>query len=407
MENENQADYSLTNLGKGYGNLFLKREVQDDALIAQCKNILDNWSNRIPFSPLKKIGSKTVFLSATEFAAYKTVVTTQIEERWLEDHDVPYRGLPLPRNFRSKAGIDPWAIPFERFADFAEHKQSIDLPETRQVYDCPRCNANGLITCPRCCGLTKIDCGSCSGHGFKPCGSCSGKGNIRKTKTIPRQVNCNSCSGRGYSGSSEQRCSSCGGKGTTIKEFQEEYYVPCDRCAAKGEVRCSTCNSSGQVMCPTCSGSGKVTCPNCQGAKQMMKYVTAEQSETPATTEHQYISPELPLFKKKESPTSNLSGEIVFLQDQSSRIEAPSFGDQEGSSVLNLEFETCRQTHVGHVLRQQIKVECCPLLEYRYQFEHKEYAIFINPHQALVEDISGPIQTACKRRLKSAAGSCV
>jgi len=42
---------------------------------------------------------------------------------------------------------------------------------------------------------------------------------------------------------------------------------------------------------------------------------------------------------------------------------------------LNAEVETCRQTHVGHVLRQQIKVECCPIVEYRYQFARKEYSI--------------------------------
>jgi hypothetical protein len=62
---------------KDDGILFLKRDVQDEALITQCKTLLDNWSNKIPFSPIKTLGSKTVFVSATEFATYKTTVTTQ------------------------------------------------------------------------------------------------------------------------------------------------------------------------------------------------------------------------------------------------------------------------------------------------------------------------------------------
>lgn len=381
------------------GILFLKREVQDQNLISQCKSILDNWSSRIPFSPIKKLGTKTEFLSVREYAAYKTTVTTQIERRWLEDHDVPYRDQQLPGKLCPKLAVDPWKMPFKQFADFSEHKQSIDLFDTRQVYDCPRCNATGKVTCPRCNGAGEVTCGTCNGHGFNPCRRCSGRGKLRKTKSVPRQVNCNYCSGRGYtgSGSNERRCNSCGGKGTTIKNFEEEYEVTCDGCAGKGEVRCSTCHSSGKVTCPVCSGSGEVICSNCKGHKQMMSYVSAEQSEGPVTNEHQYIPPELPSFKKKDNPTSKISGETVFLEDEKLRIENPGFGGQEGATVLNAEVETCRQTHVGHVLRQQIKVECCPIVEYRYQFARKEYSIFTNPSQGLVEDISGPIQTAIEK----------
>ena len=391
MSAENQSGNSQTNGVKGDCALFLKRKVKDDALITQCKNILDKWSNRIPFSPIKKLGSKTEFLSATELATYKTAVTTQIEKRWLEDHDVPYRGEPLPAKIRPKNEFDPWSMPFKRFADFSEHKQSIDLPDTRQVCDCPRCDATGRVPCPQCKGAGEVICGTCGGHGFNRCRNCSG-GQIRKTRKVPRQTNCEWCSGKGIS--FDKRCTACGGKGTTFKDFEEETYVNCNECAGKGEVRCNTCHSSGKVNCSTCSASGEVTCPNCKGQNQMMAYVTAEQSENPVTSERQYIHPYLPSFKKKDSPTSMLSGPTVFLQDEQMRIIKPDFGEQEASSILRAEVESCCKAHVGHVLRQQIKVESCSVIEYRYQFARNEHVVFLNPSQGFVEDISGPIQKA-------------
>ena len=125
-----------------------------------------------------------------------------------------------------------------------------------------------------------------------------------------------------------------------------------------------------------------------------MAYVSAEQTEEPAKCEHQYIPTELPQFKKGRNPLSILAGDSVFLQDEPSRIEATGFRQQEAARVLTAEFETCRQTHAGHVLRQQIDVERCSIIEYRYRHAGKTYAIYVNPLHELVEDISGPVQAA-------------
>src|SRR5664280_2043415 len=99
--------------------LFLTRGVKDPLIIERCKAILDEWSGRIPFSPIKKLGSETEFVSALEYATYKTKVTTQIEQRSLEDHEVPYHEQALPTSPSPKSGIDPWKINLPPFADFS------------------------------------------------------------------------------------------------------------------------------------------------------------------------------------------------------------------------------------------------------------------------------------------------
>jgi hypothetical protein len=384
--------------------LFLKREIQDEALISKCKTVLDHWSDQIPFSPIKKLGTKTEFLSATEYAAYKTTVTSQIEKRWLKDHEEPYREQDLPSKFRAKSQIDPWQMDFPQFADFTPHQHSKDLFETRQVYDCPGCNASGCVTCPSCAGRGEVKCGSCGGSGFKKCRECGGKGQIRETRNVPRQVNCSACSGRGRRYSSrldpDEPCPRCGGKGTEIKNFQEPHYIRCGGCANKGEVRCAACHSTGKVTCRNCTGSGKVTCTRCEGASRLMTYASTEQTEEPAKNEHQYIPDELPKFKKIDNPLTNLAGDSVFLQDEKCRIPKLGIGEQPAAAVLSAEFELSRQPHdelsrqptEGRVLRQQINVERCSIVEYRYRFEKKDYSIFLNPAHALVEDVSGPIQ---------------
>lgn len=381
-------------------SLFSKREVQDDALITECKAVLDNWSAKIPFCKIKKFSAETEFVSATEFAAFKTTVTTQIEKRWLEDHEVPYRDQPLPSKFLPKSEIDPWQEPFQLSADFASHQQSRDLTESRRVYDCSRCNASGQVTCDTCDGKRKVTCGSCDGHRFEKCSilHCGGSGQIRQTED--KNIRCQSCFGRKTTGrgSSKRRCSRCGGRGT--ETIQRVYYIRCDECEGKGEVRCSTCHSIGKVTCSTCGGS-VVTCPICKGACRMMSYVSAEQTEEPVKGEHQYVPTELPHFKNIDSPVSKLGGKSAFFQDERSRITKLGFFDQQAAPILSAEVESCRESHQGHVIRQQISVERCSIVEYRYQFARSDFSIFVNPSQRLVEDISGPIQTAIELAQKA------
>lgn len=377
--------------------LFLTRDVKDPLLIERCKAILDDWSDRIPFSPIKKLGSKTEFVSAVEHATYKTKVTTQIEKRWLEEHEVPYNEERLPASPLPKSSIDPWKISFSPIADFSKHHRTQDVVETRRVYDCSTCRATGEVTCSECEGLREVRCSDCNGYGHNECSGCKGSGHIRETRTIPRQTKCGFCDGKGYkapwvAGGKEETCFHCSGRGSVIEDFEEEYYVPCTDCASSGKITCSTCRGHGKVTCGECGGSGKVECKRCDGQRRLLSYVTVEVEEDSSSKDNQYISPTLPKFKKKDHPLSNLKGEVVFTQDESRKIDQLKFCNQPAAAVLSREVELCRATHDGHVLRQRIEIEACVLVEYRYRHGTKDYSIYINPEHKLVEDLEGPVQ---------------
>ena len=98
--------------------LFLVREIQQENNVADCQNALDAWSANIPFSPIKRFSVQTQFVSATEYAAYKTTVTSQIESRWLQEHEVSYSDQPVPETPVPLSGIDAWKVEFSKFCRF-------------------------------------------------------------------------------------------------------------------------------------------------------------------------------------------------------------------------------------------------------------------------------------------------
>ena len=365
-----QTDQSHSDLKS---DLFLKRDVKDEALIAKCKSILDKWTDEIPFSPIRRFTNETRFISAAEFAAYKITVTTQIERRELKAHREPYRGEPLPSNPHFDES-DLWneILPVE--ADFNEHTtKSYPLDDSRMVKDCDKCDATGQTTCP-----------TCRGHGFNKCSlifGCGGSGLVSKVRVVEKKVGC--CSRRD--------CHRCGGRGWRYDNVREEYTERCSKCAGKGEVPCSDCNRSG-----------KVTCDRCEGTRRLLIYASIEQTEIPVKDERLAFPAGLPQFKKKNHPLSNISGDQVFTQNELSEIKIFRFINQPAGQLLSTEVELCRKAHndlcsespQGRIIRQQIDVTRYSIIEYRYIYDGNEHAIFLNPSNGVVEDMSGPIQTA-------------
>jgi hypothetical protein len=197
-------------------NLYLTRPVAADEAKNQCEPVLDQWVATIPFSPIKSFKTETEFRSAVEHAAYEVKVDTQIELRWFDEHEVPYIGQALPASPVSASTINDADIPFEIFADFAEHKESIDLVETRRKYSCNRCAASGRIQCTSCAGRGEVACGSCSGSGQRRCSTCYGAGQIKGERQASRLVTCGGCQGRGRIGNPSSTCERCNGSGTTL-----------------------------------------------------------------------------------------------------------------------------------------------------------------------------------------------
>ena len=337
-------------------DLILKYSIYDPELIKKCGYFLDRWVEKIPFSPIKVFTKETGFVSAIAYSCYKTIVRTQIEERCFEDCEVPYNGESIPQNPLSKHQLDLRAIDFRRYADFNEHEEFVNLKNTARVSICPHCNAQGWHVCPRCNGTRKIDCDRCNGTRFERCDFCNGNGKIKRR--TPRY----------------------------------DYYENCPRCSGRGELRCRGCSGRGVVECPKCGGEGKIICVHCEGRGRILEFVRALYRETPVATVRNYIHRELPAFSKVQNPTSCLNGEVVVFQDEMRPIREFSFLRKPASSILSDEVEACRREHSGHIIRQQIQVEHCPIVQYKYKYKGKEHAIYVNPNSGIVEDVAGPIK---------------
>ncbi len=385
-------------------DLFLARPA-GPPLVAECQKLLNYWAAGIPFSPIKNFTNETRFLRADELAVYQITVDTQIERRWLEDHEVPYRGQTLPATPRSRDSFDPWSLTFVRHADFQPHRSSQDLTETRRAYSCGSCRATGRVRCDKCAGRGRVHCSSCGGSGSNRCFSCSGSGHLSRHRTASRMVNCTSCAGSGRSGGGRSSCLGCNGRGMRLQEFQEEYFVPCGNCASSGQVRCSGCGGSGEVTCSRCSGCGQVTCPRCQGVGRLLAYSSCEQEEKPLRG-HRKALPQFPTFSKAASPISDLSGPVVFTQDERQVIRAFGFSGQPAAQALTAAVGACRQDHTGTTLRQRITVTRCSIVQWHYSHREKAFSLFLNPAHRLLEDTSGPIFAEISRMDQLAEEAC-
>lgn len=350
----------------------LYQVVTDPITIANLERQLDQWVSKIPFSPIKSFSRGVNRRVVLEYACFRATVKSQIETRWFESHEQPYRGEALPINPKSKNQFDIWAIHFNVAADFVEHKRSQILSDTKEAGICDSCRGKG-----------DVDCGSCRGCGKVQCGSCRGSGHEKKERTIPYVAVCNNCHGSGVS-AGRNRCLTCRGGGSENKTRREEYFSPCSRCGTTGQVTCSGCSGRGLVRCDRCDGYGKV-----------LRYISAEQEEKPSTTSAMYIATQLPKFKKKLSPVSGVSsinGPNIFEQDELNRIKKFDFQGAPAEVVLLPLIDTCRSGHVGQVVRQKVEIKNSSVFEYQYNANGNSYAIYINLTTGVIEDVNGPIQ---------------
>ena len=376
--------------------LFRSRKVNASGLIAGYQKMLDEYAESVPFTQIKNFTKQTDFVTAIEHATYEVTVQSQVEERRLIiKRRTPYDGNPpierLPRQPKDVSTINPWQIEFQRAADFEAHTQSKILVDTCEVYNCPDCDAKGRVTCDDCKGNKQVTCGDCDGKTQVTCGTCKGSTKVRRTRVIVKEVACNFCVGKG--------CDRCN-RGFIKKNVSEDFTDTCCDCK-NGKVDCKLCKASGKVTCKSCHGNGWLICRTCVGKCKLMNSVSAEQSETPKKDNQHCLPLTFPNFKKVNSPTSKLDGEKVFFQDNTNIPAAISkfgFSEEEAAGVLSKKVDECRRFHRMNnkqvIIRQQISIERCLIVEYRYRYESKEYTFYLNPAHQLVEDIDGPIQAA-------------
>lgn len=322
----------------------------------------DDWSQKIPFSPIRKLGTDTEMLQLVEYSNYSVQLDSRIEKRWLENREEPCSSL---NSGIGGSASDIWSYSSGRF-----HSGEIELKkETGKAGSCRTCNAAG-----------KTICSSCRGRGEKDHSRCSGRGWVHKTEMLMRP--CMLCGGSGFNMAFETPCSACCGRGERPTPVQRQ-----ERC---------TCRN-GLETCGRCSGSGKVTCGTCKGKKYMLSYKVLKQSFRDVEGDSSYIHPELPQFESHNSLVADLSGQLIADVDLMKETSLPFEGTESESDL---------RTHTNHLIAQQksqsgeklrkrnIKYIRCPIIMYQYRYGGEVFAAYLNRNNGMVATLDGPIANA-------------
>jgi hypothetical protein len=354
----------IIDMDKENNDLYLKREVHDEALIKQTNDLIDEWEARLPYSPIGTFSQDTTFVKLVDHACFRMEVDTQVVYRSLKQNHIPDDGENCPEAPDDLNEFDVWNQNYKLELDFKEHDQSIQINDSRERITCDRCEGSRKITCEECDGSALVTCGK----GFFSAG--------------------------------------CGGSGQ-VDLKREETYIDYDyrppkqrtRTVVIGTKNCSNCHASGQVKCEKCN-RGLVQCDRCEGKGSLIKYTSVEQKEFPIKSQITHISNNLPSFRSnKNNPTSKLSGDLCLTQDTGEMVFTFDIPHNDEKDVLvNLLSECIKGNEKlkeslasGKVFRQLVKVYNSPVSEYFYTFNENEYSIFINRETKFVEDLTGPI----------------
>lgn len=209
--------------------------VTDSAVLAQCVEAMNKWSQKLPFGPTKALGTDTSLVSAKMYHTYGLSIDTDYAHR---EFVLEKGGKPMsnPKDIKE---YDLWKIVGVQESGDAKK----ELPDTCYKEECDKCNGDGKTTCDECNGDGKVTCSKCDGAGQVRCSKCRGSGEV-------------ACSCKTISGlNSPKVCPKCHNSGT----------VRCTSCHGSGEVRCSKCGGRGEVKCDKCGGKGEIVCENCEG----------------------------------------------------------------------------------------------------------------------------------------------
>jgi hypothetical protein len=353
--------------------ICLKKEISDSDIIQATSLIIDEWEARLPYSPIGTFSQDTTFVKLIDHACFRIEIESQVVYRTLQENHIPDDGENCPEVPDDLKAFDVWSQNYPLELDFQDHGRSIQIAETRARISCERCEGNGKTACAVCDGSALVRCGK--GFFSSGCGG-SGQVDITRERKVLRDLD---YSGRPMVGMD-------GSHYRTVREVI-------------GTKNCSECHGSGQVKCQKCI-HGLVQCDKCEGKRTLIKYSSVEQKESPIKGQTTYISSHLPLFRStKKNPTTNLSGDLCFSQDQGEVVSSFDISEVEANEVLvkalNGYFESDHKLQEalssGKVFRQLVKIYNCPVSEYFYTFNDNEYSIFVNRSTKVVEDLTGPI----------------
>jgi TPR repeat protein len=366
-------------------DILLKSEIVSGPEINDAQHQLNEWCEKIPFSPIRKFTLETQFVGVTKHACFTASVCSHLVQRKAKTIEVPDDEGDCPASVTiDESLVNVWSVDVPVNLAFEESETSISLHESRTRVRCTDCKGAGSTKCKKCKGSGSITCAS----GLFKSG-CGGSGQVNLTKDVREWITHDRF---------DQRIDG-GGEWRTRKEVI-------------GTKNCSECHGRGIVTCPDCDG-GLVQCVKCSGKCNLVKYIAIDQKEFPVNTLSKYFSKNLPDFQTSSNPTLNIDGEVILAKDENDILDINEISSNnpeltkiwqslankciysEGSSIRD-------EISIGKIFRQYLSITLCYVLEYKYKYQDKEYSIYLNPSHRLIEDVDGPISAARRDLLSDA-----
>ena len=347
--------------------------ITDDKVLNQCKETLNKWSNKLPFTVTRNLGDAVELVSANMFHAYSFSVDTEFVKR---EFDLQKGGNPVssPADIK-RYGL--WTVPgVKDCGDF-----DFPIKETCYKETCDHCGGEGKSTCDECGGGRKVTCKKCDGSGKTKCHTCWGKGETN----CPRY-------GRDWKHGDGRYPD-----GHLCPECHGTNKVTCKKCHGTGEVTCSKCGGRGEVTCDKCDGKGYITCAECDGrgwnsftwhliqseeedALRVMFYDAGIAEKAEAKDCKKYVST-VAFSEEKSAGQVDMSGIAADCSDFASELHAKwseTHGKFEGHDDLR-------------VRKQKVELlQYDALVKYEYKYKEKTYTIWIDlANKRVFEDAEG------------------
>ena len=335
--------------------------ITDDKVLSQCKETLNKWSNKLPFTVTRNLGDAVELVSANMFHAYSFSVDTEFVKR---EFDLQKGGNPVssPTDIK-RYGL--WTVPgVKDSGDF-----DFPIKETCYKETCDHCDGEGKSTCDECGGGRKVTCKKCDGSGKVKCGSCWGKGE----STCPR-------SGRDW-----KHGSGTYPDGHLCPECHGTNKVTCRKCHGSGEVTCSKCGGRGEVTCGKCGGKGYIACEECEGRGWNSFTWHLIQSEKSDVLKMMFYDTGVPEKIEEDKCKKHQSSSAFAEEKDSGQVDLSGIpvGSSDFAQELHDKWSETHSRFEGHdelrVRKQKVELtQYDVLVRYEYKYKDKTYIIWID-----------------------------
>jgi len=112
-------------------DILLKSEILSELEINNAQRQLDEWCEKIPFSPIRKFSSETEFITLVKHACFTASVRSHLVQRKAKVNEIQDDDGDCPAASIDESKVDLWEHEVPVKLDFEETSISFPLVETR------------------------------------------------------------------------------------------------------------------------------------------------------------------------------------------------------------------------------------------------------------------------------------